>query len=74
MHFMRKILRYNDLVERGICGSRMTLHRMRKEPEFPVAVEIAGGIGFFEDEINAWLEARPRRAPKKAAESHAEAP
>jgi hypothetical protein len=42
---MRKILRYNDLVERGICGSRMTLHRMRKDPDFPVAVEIAGGIG-----------------------------
>ncbi len=70
---MRKILRYNDLVERGICGSRMTLHRMRKDPDFPVAVEIAGGIGFFEDEINAWLESLPRRAPTKAPASCAEA-
>ena len=71
---MRKILRYNDLVERGVCNSRMTLHRRRKEPGFPVAVEIGGGIGFFEDEINEWLEARPRRAPKNAANSYAEAP
>jgi predicted DNA-binding transcriptional regulator AlpA len=70
---MRKILRYNDLVERGICGSRMTLHRMRKDPAFPVAVEIAGGIGFFEDEIKVWLESRPRRAPSKAAATCAEA-
>jgi predicted DNA-binding transcriptional regulator AlpA len=70
---MRSILRFNDLVERGICRSRMTLHRMRKDPEFPVAVEIAGGIGFFEDEINAWLESRPRRAPTKAVACYAEA-
>ncbi|PNG25699.1 helix-turn-helix transcriptional regulator [Methylocella silvestris] len=58
---MRKVLRYNDLVERGVCGSRMTLHRMRKEQDFPEAIEISGGVGWFEDEVNAWLEARPRR-------------
>ncbi len=63
---MRKVLRYNDLVERGVCGSRMTLHRMRKERGFPLAVEIGGGIGWFEDELNEWLESRPRRMPSNA--------
>ena len=65
----RRILRYDDLVERGICRSRMTLHRYRKERGFPQAIELGGSIGWFEDEINQWLEMRPRRTSKGNVDS-----
>lgn len=58
---MPAILRFNDLRRKGVCGSRMTLHRLRKEDlTFPVGVAIGGGIGWFEAEIDEWLAARPR--------------
>ena len=60
---MTRVLRFHDLKAKGVCGSRMTLHRLRKDdPTFPKPIEIGGGIGFFEHEIDAYLEARPRRS------------
>jgi predicted DNA-binding transcriptional regulator AlpA len=56
-----KILRYDDLVERGICRSRMTLHRIRRDRGFPAAVDLGGGVGWIEAEVNEWLASRPRR-------------
>jgi len=65
---MRTVLRFKDLKDKGVCGSRMSLHRLRKEDStFPKPIEICGGIGWFEDEIEAWLEKKPRvdrRAPR----------
>ena len=58
---MKRVLRYKDGVDRGYWHSRTTLHRLRQDPTFPKAIEIGGSIGFFEDEVAAWLEARPRR-------------
>jgi predicted DNA-binding transcriptional regulator AlpA len=56
-----RILRYPDLKARGVCGSRSSLHRLREDDEtFPLGVSIAGGIGWIESEIDAWLAARPR--------------
>jgi predicted DNA-binding transcriptional regulator AlpA len=56
-----KILRYNDLRGRGVVGSRMTLWRWRKDdPNFPRPVQIGGGIGWYESEIDEWLRRRPR--------------
>jgi hypothetical protein len=70
---MRKILRPKDLIGPGRpFGSLMTLWRLRQEPDFPMPIEIGGGIGFFEDELNSYLESRPRRrrvAPVLRAEA-----
>jgi predicted DNA-binding transcriptional regulator AlpA len=56
-----RILRYPGLKSKGICGSRTGLHRLREDdPTFPQPVAIAGGIGWIEDEIDAWIAARPR--------------
>jgi predicted DNA-binding transcriptional regulator AlpA len=68
----RRVLRFKDLKERGIVGSRMSLHRARQNPDFPMPILIGGGIGWFEDEIDQWLENRPRcislNKPNKEAE------
>jgi predicted DNA-binding transcriptional regulator AlpA len=59
-NFMR-ILRYADLTRKGVCGSWTSLHRLRQDDQtFPQPVAIGGGIGWYEDEIDAWLKARPR--------------
>jgi predicted DNA-binding transcriptional regulator AlpA len=56
-----RILRYADLKQKGVCGSRTSLHRLREDDSsFPKPVAIAGGIGWVESEIDAWLKARPR--------------
>lgn len=68
-----RILRYNDLVERGICRSRMTLHRIRKERGFPAAVDPGGGVGWLEDEVNNWISSRPRRGSGETTSSKLEA-
>ncbi len=66
---VRRIIRPRDLIDAGIFGSAMSLWRARKfDPDFPSPVEIGGGIGWFEDEVNAWLESRPRRSSKAGAD------
>jgi predicted DNA-binding transcriptional regulator AlpA len=57
---MRRVLKFPGLVERGVCGSRMSLHRLRQDPNFPKPIAIGGGIGWFEDEIDEWLGNRKR--------------
>ena len=58
---MRRVLRYKDGAAHGYWQSRTTLHRLRQDPTFPKAIVIGGSIAFFEDEIRAWLDSRPRR-------------
>jgi predicted DNA-binding transcriptional regulator AlpA len=61
-----RILRYADLKDRGVCGSRTSLFRLREDdPTFPAPVAIGGGIGWIESEIDAWLAARPRIAKRE---------
>jgi predicted DNA-binding transcriptional regulator AlpA len=56
-----RILRFDDLTAKGVCGSRASLHRLREtDPTFPQPVAIAGGIGWIEAEVDTWLRARPR--------------
>ena len=63
-----RILRYADLETKGVCGSRTGLFRIRKDdPTFPQPVSIAGGIGWIESEIDAWLAARPRIVKREQA-------
>jgi predicted DNA-binding transcriptional regulator AlpA len=60
-----RISRFKDLQEKRVCGSRASLFRLRRDdPTFPAPVQIGGGVGWIEDEIDAWLAARPRIAKR----------
>jgi len=56
-----RILRFRDLKAKGVAGSRATLFRLQNgDPTFPRAIEVGGGVGWIEEEIDGWIEARPR--------------
>lgn len=58
------LLRYTDLVERGVVRSRMTLWRLIKEFNFPAGKLITPNArAWDEEEVNAWIASRPS-APK----------
>jgi predicted DNA-binding transcriptional regulator AlpA len=60
-----RVLRYPDMRDKGVCGSRTSLFRLREDdPTFPQPVAIGGGIGWIEAEIDLWLAARPRVAKR----------
>jgi prophage regulatory protein len=67
----RKLVSRDDLQARGIKFSRVHLHRLERAGLFPQHVKYGAGnfIAWFEDEIDAYLEAlaaaRPKRVPKK---------
>ncbi len=55
-----KLLRYPDLVGKGIVRSRMTLKRLIDAHGFPPGKLISPNSRVWqEDEIAAWLESRP---------------
>lgn len=60
---MRKILREKQVRER-ISISRVTLWRWERDGCFPKRVKLGGpasrAIGFYEDEVEAFLENLPR--------------
>ena len=58
----RKALRPNVVMDRT-GYSRVQLWRKSRDPDddFPLPVQLGGNaIGWFEDEIEAWLATRPR--------------
>lgn len=58
----RKLLNSRDVVR--LTGlSRVTVWRLSRDPtqDFPASIQITENrVGWFEDEIVAWLESRPR--------------
>jgi predicted DNA-binding transcriptional regulator AlpA len=63
-----RISRFKDLQSKGVCGSRASLFRLRRDdPTFPQPVQIGGGVGWVEAEIDAWIAARPRIAKREQA-------
>jgi predicted DNA-binding transcriptional regulator AlpA len=57
---MQKLLRYTDLVERGLVRSRMTLKRRIDEQDFPLGRLISPNArAWTEKEIEEWLATRP---------------
>src|SRR5215472_78101 len=57
----RRLLRNADLDARGL-QSRATRWRGVRSGTFPAPVEIGpNSVGWYEDEIDAWLATRPRR-------------
>jgi predicted DNA-binding transcriptional regulator AlpA len=59
---MRTIVR-RQVARKRTGISRTTEHRLiRNDPTWPRIVELTAQLtGYFEDELDAWLEARPRR-------------
>lgn len=50
------------------CG-QTTFHRLRREPGFPAAREVASGVNrWISDELIEWLKARPAVTPKPEPE------
>jgi predicted DNA-binding transcriptional regulator AlpA len=64
-----KLLRYTDLVARGIVNSRMTLKRLIDSQDFPTGVLITpNSRAWDETAVDAWIANRPiarkQSAPK----------
>jgi len=58
---VRRILRIRTVRERtGL--SRSTIHTMEAAGEFPRRIELgARSVGWYEDEVAAWIESRQRK-------------
>jgi len=55
-----KLIRYDDLVAKGVVNSRMTLKRIIDIHGFPPGVLITPNArAWNEDEVDAWIAARP---------------
>ena len=65
-----KLLRFPDLIARGLFNSRMTLKRAIDTQGFPPGVLITPNARVWsEDEVNAWVASRP--AARKAVRQEA---
>jgi predicted DNA-binding transcriptional regulator AlpA len=64
----RKLVSYDGLEPRGIRFSRVHLRRLEARGLFPQHVKIGAGnfIAWFEDEIDAYLDALAAARPKRA--------
>ena len=62
MDHPRKILRPTDVYALTGYGRTQTYRKSRDpDDDFPAPVQLgANAIGWFEDEISAWLNTRPR--------------
>jgi prophage regulatory protein len=57
----RILINYNDLLEKGVRYSRVQLRRKERDGTFPQRVRISDSrVGWYEDEIDAWIAALPR--------------
>jgi predicted DNA-binding transcriptional regulator AlpA len=55
-----KLIRYNDLVEKGVINSRMTLKRLIDAQGFPRGKLITPNARAWDEaEVDAWIAARP---------------
>jgi predicted DNA-binding transcriptional regulator AlpA len=68
-----KLIRYNDLVAKGIVNSRMTLKRLIDLQGFPAGVLITPNArAWNEAEVDAWTAVRPsaRKSSTRKSERH----
>ena len=67
---MKRIIGPEETMERTDL-SRSTLWRMEKKGKFPQRVTVSENrVGWYEDEINEWIDSRPRvsRNPEPVAQ------
>jgi prophage regulatory protein len=67
---MPRLLRYDELKDKGVVWTRMHLDRLEKAGRFPRRVHLSQRtVGWIEDEIDAFLAAKlaERNATPKAA-------
>lgn len=58
---MQRLLRYDDLVARGIVRNRVTLSNWIKKQGFPTGQMIGPNTRAYpEIEVEAWLASRPK--------------
>ncbi len=64
-----KLLRYRDLVDRGIVSNRMTLHRWIVGNDFPKPIKIGpNSIAWRVDDVESWLAERARASKTPLSE------
>jgi predicted DNA-binding transcriptional regulator AlpA len=65
-----KLIRYSDLVKKGVVNSRMTLKRLIDAQDFPTGRLITpNSRAWDEEEVDAWIAARPTARKTEARES-----
>lgn len=61
----RKILTVID-VEKKLGITRLTMWRLERKGQFPLRIKLTGTkIGWLENELDAWIDKRPRGIRKK---------
>lgn len=71
-----KLIRYPDLVAKGVVNSRMTLKRLIDTQGFPPGVLITPNARAWDErEVDAWIAARPaaRKPSTRKTRSRADA-
>lgn len=64
---MQRLLRYDDLVARGIVRNRATLRNWINQQGFPAGQMIGPNTRAYpEDEVEAWLASRPQHRAEAA--------
>jgi predicted DNA-binding transcriptional regulator AlpA len=65
-----KLIRYNDLVAKGVINSRMTLKRVIDTQGFPTGRLVTpNSRAWDEEEVDAWVAARPTARKTEARSS-----
>ena len=65
-----KLIRYNDLVAKGVVNSRMTLKRLIDTQDFPTGRLITpNSRAWDEEQVDAWIAARPTARKTEAAKA-----
>ncbi len=66
----KTILRMNDVLTLTGIRSRTTIWRRLRDGAFPNPIDLGGGqIGWLENEINEWINSRPRRSYLRRGEA-----
>ena len=55
-----KLIKYADLVAKGVINSRMTLKRLIDNHEFPPGIRVTpNSRAWVEEDVDAWIAGRP---------------